>query len=665
MNLSELARKLRMPVPQLKEILPELGFDIGLRAIKVDDRLATQILRQWPMLYKSWQERKRKEEDARQIQSRVTNAEAKVIGIPQIITVRDLAAKLGLPVTRIIQELMKNGIFASLNERIDYDTASVISDDLGFKVELQKSETSSKPQQEEKLKDAFNKEEKGNLKSRAPVVVVMGHVDHGKTKLLDAIRKTDVVSGEAGGITQHIGAYQVVRKGRPITFIDTPGHEAFTAMRSRGARIADVAILVVAADDSIMPQTVEALRIIEAAKLPMIVAVNKIDKPEANVDKVKQDLARYNILTEDFGGKTVLVPVSALKGKGIDDLLEMILLVADLDKDKIMANPDRLAMGTVVESHVDKNEGPVATVLVQAGTLKVNNIMAVDKTLFGRVRAMKDWNGHELTEAIPSTPVKILGFKVAPLVGDIIEVHETLENLSRDVKRKYYNNDAMPQTATSSQKKEEDRKEKKLLNIVIKADVLGSLEAVFESLEKIEHPEVGVDIVTKGLGNITESDIERAVSSKSLILGFNVRPSQGAENLARDKKVEIHLYKIIYDLIEDIRKRLEEMLTPEITRTDLGEATVLQMFRKDGGMAIVGGKVTKGKIEQGAVVSAMRNKVEIAKGTIEQLQHNKQAAKEVYTGQEFGIKFKGKGDIEAGDILVAYREEKKVRKLSA
>ncbi|MBI3626862.1 translation initiation factor IF-2, partial [Candidatus Uhrbacteria bacterium] len=621
--------------------------------------------RQWPTLYRRWQAQKSKAAEAQQIEQRKNSDQIKVISIPQIITVRDLAVKLGLPVTRVISELMKNGIFASLNERVDYDTANIIADDLGFKVELQASSTiTEQSQQEEKLKDAISKEAKENLKPRPPVVVVMGHVDHGKTKLLDAIRKTDVVSGEAGGITQHIGAYQVEKKGRKITFIDTPGHEAFTAMRSRGAKIADVAILVVAADDSIMPQTVEALRIIENAKLPMLVAVNKIDKPEANLDKVKQDLSRYNLVPEDWGGKTIVVPVSALKGKGIDELLEMVLLVADLEKEKIIANPDRLALGTIVESRVNKNEGPVATILVQAGTLRLSDALSIENTYYGKARAMKDWNGHEIKEAGPSTPVRILGFKEAPQVGDIVEVVTDIESLTKDVKKRHFaQGSAAAQAPAMVQKKEEEKAAKQLINLIIKADVLGSLEAIVESLEKIEHPEVGLEIISKGLGNITENDIARADGGKALILGFNVKMAPRAESQAREKKIVPQTYKVIYDLIEDVKGRLEKMLKPEIIRTDLGEATLLQVFRNEGQFAIFGGKVTKGKVEAGAKVSVYRDKVEVTKGTIEQLQHNKQVAKEVYTGQEFGIKFKGKADFQAGDTLVIYWEVEKVRKL--
>lgn len=664
MNITELARKLKLPTNELKEILPQVGFDIGQRAIKVDDRVAQQIIKNWGFLYKKYQAQKRMAKAEAEEKERAVEAGPKIVRIPEIITVRELAARLKLPVTRVIEQLMKSGIFASLNERIDYETAHILADDLGYQVVKEEGqEISVKPAAEEKLKIAFEAEKKENLKSRPPVVVVMGHVDHGKTKLLDAIRKTNVVAGEAGGITQHIGAYQAEKKDRRITFIDTPGHEAFTAMRSRGARVADIAILVVAADDSVKPQTVEALKIIEAAKLPLLVAINKIDKPEANVDKVKQDLAKYNLIPEDWGGKTVMAPVSALQGKGIDELLEMVLLVADLDQEKIRANPDRLALGTIIESHVDKLEGPVATVLVQAGTLKVNDILSIDNIFYGKVKAMRDWNGQIVKAAVPAMPVKILGFKVAPKVGDIVEVVAGMERLGKKVKKRDLMKQAISPMAPAVTKEEKGAEAKRVINLVIKTDVLGSLEAITESLEKIEHPEVGVKIVAKGLGNITETDVSRAESAKALVVGFNVMVSARMQDLAREKGVEVKIYKIIYEVINDVKGRLQEMLSPEVIRTDLGKAEVLAVFRRESDYGVIGGRVTSGKIEKGAKVSVLREEVEMTKGVIEELQHNKQPVKEVVQGQEFGMKFKGRPTISEGDILVIYYQEEKKRKL--
>ena len=437
MNVSELARQLRVTPNELLDRLPGLGFSIGRRAIKIDDLMAGQIIRKW-------NENRRRERMRNSLMktsygpSDRGDVELRPIKIPSVIIVRDLAGLLHLPVTRIIQELMKNGILAAQNERLDFETASIIVEELGFRAEVDESESEESKKHQEKaedrLKQVMDAEAREDMKPRPPVIVIMGHVDHGKTKTLDAIRKTNVVATEAGGITQHIGAYQVEKKGRAITFIDTPGHEAFTVMRSRGAKIADIAVLVVAADDGVQPQTKEAIDIIKAAGIPYVVALNKIDKPEADADRVLAQLAEYGVQVEAWGGKIPLVKISALKGTGIDELLEMILLVVDMDPDHVMANPNRLAMGTVIEAHVDKGEGPVATILVQNGTLHRNDAIGIGRSLYGRVRAMRDWTGKQLDAASPGTPVKILGFKVAPAVGDIMEVPKDPKDLDMKAK---------------------------------------------------------------------------------------------------------------------------------------------------------------------------------------------------------------------------------------
>ncbi len=507
MNVSELARKLKVNTKELLEILPAVGFDIGKRAIKIDERVANKIIQNWSRLlaeYKDKLEKEEKQEEA--VETKVS--EVKKIAIPPLIRVKEFALKLNLPLPKVMAELMKNGVLSSMNEQIDFDTAAIIGQDLGFEVIPGKSSAKEDKELDKKLEELIVEKDKSKLKPRPPVVVVMGHVDHGKTKLLDAIRKSNVVAGESGGITQHIGAYQVEKKGRLITFIDTPGHEAFTTMRSRGARVADIAILVIAADDSIQPQTKESIKIINSAKLPMIVAINKIDKPEANPDKVKQDLAAINLAPEEWGGKTICVPISAKAVIGIDDLLEMILLVAETKKEEIVANPNGLAAGTIVESHIDKGEGPVATVLVQNGTLKRGDLIMVGGTFYGKIRAMKDFIGKDLAEAGPSVPAKILGLKAAPSVGDILQVTTEVGRKSKINKYK------LTEQATAYSKplveiKKEDKDKIKYLNIVLKADVLGSLEAIISSLTKSEHPEVSVNIIAKGLGNITESDIDR------------------------------------------------------------------------------------------------------------------------------------------------------------
>ncbi|MFC1615306.1 translation initiation factor IF-2 [Patescibacteria group bacterium] len=436
MNISELARKLRISVQELREILPHLGFDIGSKAIKIDNVIAHRILKNWQRLYKEYtseQEKLKKEkEDALKQNEGDVEKEKKIIHIPPFITVKDFSHKLGAPLVDVMQELMKNGVLATLNDEIDYDTATIIGDEFDCKVESQESDIDIKEESNENVQDIVDKEDKKLLKSRPPVVVVMGHVDHGKTKLLDAIRKTNVIDKEAGGITQHIGAYQVkksvsnvkdAKKERIITFIDTPGHEAFTAMRSRGAKIADIAILVVAADDGVKPQTKEALKIIEQTGIPMIVAINKIDKPESNIEKTKQELSALNVIPEDWGGKAVCVPISAKAGTGIDELLETIILITDLNEDKIKSNPNSTGLGTVIESHIDRGEGPVATILIQNGSVRKQEYIFVNGDIYGRIRLMKNYLGKEISIADPSTPIKVIGLKILPKVGDIIKTN--------------------------------------------------------------------------------------------------------------------------------------------------------------------------------------------------------------------------------------------------
>lgn len=664
MNITELARKLQMTTQELKDVLPTLGFDIGQRAIKVDDRVAHKIIESWPAM--------RRELEKRRMAAEVSTPEAageaavreKVkVKLPQVITVRDFAAKLQLPVTSVIKELMKNGILASLNEKIDYETAAIVAEDMGFSTEKIDEEVEG-DFVGDKVKELIEQDEKSSQKPRPPVVVVMGHVDHGKTKLLDAVRKTHVMESEAGGITQHIGAYQASYKGRTLTFIDTPGHEAFTAMRSRGAKIADIAILVVAADDGVQPQTKEAIKIIEAAKIPFLVAVNKIDKPEANIEKIKQELSALNLIPEDWGGKTICVPISAKQMIGIDDLLDMVLLIADMEKERIVANPERCAVGTVIESHIDKGEGPVATVLVQAGTLSRNDNLTIDNVLYGRTRAMKNFRGEPVDSAGPGTPVKILGLKAAPQVGDILEVKGDLSECQRKIKPSYTQRDQVVVKKTGG---EEEQKKKKL-NIILKTDVLGSLEALLASFEKMDYPTVSLEIVSQGLGNITEAEVLRAEAVGAKIFGFNILVGPKVEELARSKGVEIKIFNVIYDLIDEVKKGLEALLDVEIIVTELGKMEVAAIFRTEPASMIVGGKIKEGKIlfdPKGlqTKIKVIRGQEQVGEGFLVQLQSAKSEVKEVAAGQECGIKYKGKPVIRAGDTLVAYREEKRIRKL--
>lgn len=665
MNVSELARRLRVTPHELLSKLPELGFDIGTRAIKVDDRVADQI-------FKKWMDNLRRERLRNQIigdqpgQVREDRPKTAVV-LPAVMAVRDFAGKLNLPVTKVIQQLMKAGILASQNERIDFTTASIIAEELGFQAKPEEEgndDWKETLEEHDVIKEKLQQEGTERLETRAPVIVIMGHVDHGKTRTLDAIRSTHVMEGESGGITQHIGAYQVEKNGRGLTFIDTPGHEAFTVMRSRGAKVADIGILLVAADDGVQPQTKEAADIIRAAKLPFVVALNKIDKPDADPNRVLGQLAEIGVNVDEWGGTIPLVKISAKTGLGIDQLLETLILVADVEKDKITANPNSRAAGTIIEAHVDKGAGAVATMIVQNGTLKLNDWLGIQGAAYGRVRAMRDWNGKNLTEAIPGTPVKILGFKVPPVVGDIVEVPEDPRSLeqkkvkpSRQVAENFTAAKAVTVEGAEGQKKI-------MLNVVLKTDVLGSLEAILGMLEKINHDLVGVEVIQKGLGNVTEVDIERAANSKpSVVYGFSVMTPPQVDVTAREKGVEVKSYKIIYELFDDVIARLNALLPQETITIPLGKAEIAGIFRTEPGRMVLGARVKEGKLNPGCKVRIWRGEEPIGEGIVESLQSGKSPVKEVSGGQECGLSYKGKLKVEVGDLFEAYIEEMKAHKL--
>jgi translation initiation factor IF-2 len=487
----------------------------------------------------------------------------------------------------------------------------------------------------------------------------MGHVDHGKTKLLDSIRKTNVVAGEAGGITQHIGAYQIVRNGRTLTFIDTPGHEAFTAMRSRGAKVADIAILVVAADDGVKPQTVEAFRIIEAAKIPYLVAMNKIDKPAADINRTKQELAtQLNITPEDWGGKIICAPISAKDGTGIQELLDMVLLVADTESSGLKANPAAPAAGTVIESNVDKAVGPLATILVQNGTLHVGDQLCFNEIVYGKVKALKNYKGEDVKEAGPSMPVKILGLKTSPAVGDVLNVGEGEKVKAKKIKSSSSAADIMP---LASDDNPEDQTPQ--VKVVIKTDFLGSAEAIEESLLKLNNEKVKVTIISKGLGYITEGDVKRAEDSGAKILGFNVRISPAIETLVREKQVTVKTFSIIYDLIKFVKDEMQLLVKPEINRVELGRLKVLAVFRTENNGQIVGGKVLDGEIKNNSLIDVKRGDNFIVSGKLTRLQAGKQDVESVEKDVEAGIKYEGKPVIEVGDILNVYREDRIIDKI--
>lgn len=660
MNITELARILRISPQELRDLLPELGFAIGQKAIKVDNNTAKKIIKNWPAFRRQWEQRKAVER-AKMRDEAILPKERKTIHIPAVITVRALAEVSQIPVNRLLTELIKNGVFASINEKIDFDTASIIGTDLNLDVQLLEEDDDGGEVEEKKLQDILDLEKPEDMEVRSPVIVVMGHVDHGKTKLLDSIRLTDVVAGEAGGITQHIGAYQVTRKERRLTFIDTPGHEAFTAMRSRGAKVADIAILVVAADDGVKPQTVEALRIIEAAKLPFLVAINKIDKEDADVNRTMQDLAtQLNITPEEWGGKTICVPISAKEGTGIEGLLDMVLLTADTELgDSLRANPNAEAAGTVVESNVDKTAGPVATILVQNGTLRVGDQLCFEDIVYGKVKALKNHKGEGIMLAGPSVPVKILGLKISPSVGDILYVGEGKKVKMRKIKSADIKKEKIMSIAQQDNADENIPK----VNVVIKSDFLGSAEAIEESLMKINTEVVKVKIIYKGLGNVTEGDIKRAQDSGAQIICFNTKMPAPVENVARAQNITVKSFTIIYDLIKYVKEEMQKMVPVEITRIDLGKLKVLAIFRTEKQHQIVGGKVISGSPENNATVNVWRGEEFITTGKISSLQSAKQEVKFVQEGEECGMKFEGRPLILEGDILEFYREEKKIVKI--
>jgi len=595
----------------------------------------------------------KKKRNKREYQEDNKERDELIIEIGSTIIVRELAEKIGVTPSQLISKLIGLGVMVNQNQPIDSDIAVIVAEEFG--VELKVKDESV----EEDTDTLFNldfEDDPKDLKPRAPIVTVMGHVDHGKTSLLDAIKKTNVTKSEAGGITQHIGAYLVNINNKKICFLDTPGHEAFTSMRARGAQVTDIAVLVVAADDGVMPQTIEAINHAKAANVPIIVAINKIDKPTANIDRIKQELVENSLVPEDWGGDTITVPVSAKNRVGIEELLEMILLVAEIQE--LKANPNRKAVGTIIEAQLDKGKGPMATVLVQKGTLEIGSTV-VSGSSYGRVRAMFDDKGRKVKKALPSTPVVILGLSEVPNAGDpLYEVDD--EKTARTLAEKHQEKIREQQIKTDQKVSLDDLFERikqgeiKDLNIIIKADVRGSIEALRQSLEKLTTEEVRTNVIHSGVGGIAESDIMLASASNAIVIGFNVRPNLNAIEVAKREKVDIRTYRVIYDAIEDIKAAIKGMHAPTIVEEVLGRAEVRATFRLPNGTTIAGIYVLDGKIARNGKVRLLRNDVVIYEGNVASLKRFKDDAREVLSGFEAGLGLENYNDVKEGDLIEAY-----------
>lgn len=629
-----------MSVAQLRARMGQAGFRVSPKANKIDNLLAKQVLN--ALAYKPKPE--------------VHLTEPREVSLPKVMSVKEFAQILALDVTVVMKKLIQNGVMATINEEIDYDTAAIVASDLGFNVSETKQATTRLGLGF--VNDAIADELKAQpdaFITRPPIVAVMGHVDHGKTTLLDTIRKTKVVERESGGITQHIGAYQVAHNGKPVTFLDTPGHEAFSAMRARGANVTDIIVLVVAADDGVKPQTIEVINRAKLTSTPLIVAMNKVDKPDANPERVKKELSDYGVLIEEWGGSVPVAKISGLTGQGVDELLELILLQAEvLD---LKANPSGQTLATVIESRLSRTQGPTATVLVQNGTLKVSDIIALGRA-YGRVRSMEDSSGKKLKQAQPSQPVLLTGLSEVPQVGDILRIYPTVE-AARAQALEVVKSERAKKFQTSSRLNVTGKD----LNLIIKADVLGSLEAINDALNKLKNNEVKVNVLEQGVGEINENDILRAQSANGVIIGFHTRLNAQAAKLAQSRQVPVQLYDIIYELVEDLTRQVIDMLTPEVMRTDLGRAKILAVFRTEKDKMIVGGQVAEGKIKEKTSVEIKRGEEIVGRGQITELQQNKIKASEVLRGSEFGVSIKTTTNILEGDVLIIYEESVRKRGL--
>jgi len=652
----ELAKELGLSSKELMEKIVGLDLDIGshMSTIEEDEaELLKELLSEEFGEDEYIEENKLEQQDTNKKDKEIVS-NSKQIEVEDTIQVKALAEKLGVGVNQIITKLISLGIMAAINQEIDFDTASLIASE--FDYDVVKAMSYNEKVEEHLLESLDFDDDPKDLKLRPPVVTVMGHVDHGKTSLLDAIRQTHVTEREAGGITQHIGASIVNVSNKKIVFLDTPGHEAFTSMRARGAQITDIAILVVAADDGVMPQTVEAVNHAKAAGVPIIVAVNKIDKIDSNPERVKQELTEYGLIPEEWGGDTIFANVSALNGTGINELLEMVLLVAEMQE--LKANPNRKAKGTIIEAKLEKGRGPVATVLLQKGTLKVGDAV-VAGTSYGRVRAMLDDKGKRIKKAGPSMPVEILGLSEVPDAGDVLYSVED-DKKARVIAENRQDKMRREQIKSNQKVSLDDLFERikqgevKDLNIIIKADVRGSIEAVKQSLEKLSNEEVKVNPIHGGVGAITESDIMLASASNAIVIGFNVRPNNTAIEVAKRESVDVRTYRVIYNAIEDIEAAIKGMLEPEYQENVIGRAEVRATFRVPNAGTVAGIYVQNGKITRNSKIRLLRDNIVVYEGSIASLKRFKDDVKEIATGYEGGLGIEGYNDIKDGDVIEAY-----------
>ncbi|MCF8000893.1 MAG: translation initiation factor IF-2 [Halanaerobiales bacterium] len=672
----KLADELEMESKELIDILNNLGIEVSSHMSTVEDDTA-KLVREMVEEEKREQseeteeiEETKNEQETQEVSEEPETKEEEIeekdetdyVAVNEGITIRELADEMDISANNIIKEMMQLGIMTNVNYSLDEDEIEILKEELGLEVKVT-DEVEEEENTELQLEEIVDKPE--DLEPRPPIVTVMGHVDHGKTTLLDHIRKARVAEGEAGGITQHIGAYQAEYNNNKITFIDTPGHEAFTAMRARGAQLTDIVILVVAADDGIMPQTIEAINHAQAAGIPMIVAINKIDKANAQPDRVKQELTEHGLVPEEWGGETICVPISALKGENIEELLEMVNLVAELEE--LQANPNRVADGVIIESELDRGRGPIATVLVKNGTLKIGDYI-IAGSITGRVRALLDEHGERVEKAAPGTPVIVLGFNDVPSAGDYLRVMED-ERKAKELADKRQDKKKEERLQKDTKVSLEDlyrniqEGEIKELNVIIKADVQGSIAALESSLMNIKSDEVSVNVIHTGVGSINETDVNLASASNAIIIGFNVRPGTNARKAAEKEKVEIKTYRVIYKVIEDIRDAMSGLLEPEYKEQVVGRVEVRETFKVPDVGIIAGAYVKEGEVNRNDYVRLIRNGVVKHEGNISSLKRFEDDVREVKEGYECGIGIEDYNDVKVGDILEIYRYKEIERSL--